>query len=77
MVYNCMSKKSWPILYSNLLYEMGRDFLDMQYTRDWLTDWMNDRHVHEASAPENNGENSARAPGWTSFRSDAGLWYLY
>ena len=26
-----MSKKSWPILYSNLLYKMGQDFLDMQY----------------------------------------------
>ena len=38
-----MSKKSWPILYSNLLYEMfldfydtvyktGQDFFDIQYT---------------------------------------------
>ena len=26
-----MSKKSRPILYSKLLYEMGQDFLDTQY----------------------------------------------
>ena len=26
-----MSKKSWPILNSNLLYETGQDFLDRQY----------------------------------------------
>ena len=26
----CLSKN--PILYGNLLYEMGQDFLDMQYT---------------------------------------------
>ena len=25
----CMSKKSWPILYSILPYEMGQDFTDM------------------------------------------------
>ena len=24
--------KSWPILYSNLLYKTGQDFLDTQYT---------------------------------------------
>ena len=24
-----MSKKSWPILYRELLYEMGQDFLDI------------------------------------------------
>ena len=27
-----MSKKSWTNLYSNLLYKMGHDFLDIQYT---------------------------------------------
>ena len=27
-----MSKKLWPILYSNLLYKMGHYFLDTQYT---------------------------------------------
>ena len=26
----CMSKKSRPNLYSNLIYEMGPDFLDIQ-----------------------------------------------
>ena len=26
-----MSKKSWPILCSNLPYKMGQDFLDIQY----------------------------------------------
>ena len=26
-----MFKKSWPIVNSNLLYEMGQDFLDIQY----------------------------------------------
>ena len=26
----CMSKKSWPNLYSNLLHKMGQDFLDIQ-----------------------------------------------
>ena len=26
-----MPQKSWPILYGHLLYEMGRDFLDIQY----------------------------------------------
>ena len=26
-----MSKKSWPILYSNLLYKMGQDYSDMQF----------------------------------------------
>ena len=25
----CMSKKSWPNLYSNLLYKMGHEFLDI------------------------------------------------
>ena len=28
-IYYCMSKKSWPILYSKLLYKMGQDFLDI------------------------------------------------
>ena len=28
---HCMSKKSWPILYRNLLYKMGQDFLDIKY----------------------------------------------
>ena len=28
----CLSKKSWPILYSNLLDKMGKHFLDIQYT---------------------------------------------
>ena len=27
-----MSKKCWPNLYSKLLYEIGKDFLDRQYT---------------------------------------------
>ena len=27
----CVSRKQWPILYSNLLYEMGHYFLDIQY----------------------------------------------
>ena len=27
-----MSKKSCPILYSNLLYKIGQEFLDIQYT---------------------------------------------
>ena len=26
-----MFKKSWSILYRNFLYEMGQDFLDIQY----------------------------------------------
>ena len=26
-----MSKKIWPILYSNFLYKMGLDFLEIQY----------------------------------------------
>ena len=28
-----MSKKSWPILDSNLQYTMSQDFLDVQYTQ--------------------------------------------
>ena len=28
-----MSKKSWPNLYTNLLYKMGDDFLDIQYVK--------------------------------------------
>ena len=31
-----MSKKSWPILYSTLLYEMDQDFLDIQYITLYL-----------------------------------------
>ena len=27
-----MSEKAWPVKYSKLLYNMGRDFWDMQYT---------------------------------------------
>ena len=27
----CVSKKSWPILYSKLLYKMGQYFLDNYY----------------------------------------------
>ena len=27
-----LSKKSWPISYSKLLYNLGQDFLDIQYT---------------------------------------------
>ena len=30
MLY-CMSKDSWPILYSKLIYGIGQDFLDMQF----------------------------------------------
>ena len=30
-MYYCISKKSRPILYSNLKYKMGQDFLDIQY----------------------------------------------
>ena len=26
----CLSKKSWPILYSKSLYEMGQDFTDIK-----------------------------------------------
>ena len=26
-----MSKKSWPMIYSKLLYEMGQDFLYIKY----------------------------------------------
>ena len=41
----CMSKKYSPILYSNLLYNLGKDFLDRQYViqkktrtrRTWLS----------------------------------------
>ena len=32
-----MSKKSCLILHSNLLYEMGQDFFDMQYVKEVLT----------------------------------------
>ena len=28
--YQRMSKKSWPNLYSNLVYKMGKDYLDIQ-----------------------------------------------
>ena len=31
--------KSWPILYRKLLYEMGQDFLDIQYIREELIVW--------------------------------------
>ena len=30
LIYN-MSKKSWPILCSKLLYEMGKEFLEYSY----------------------------------------------
>ena len=33
-----MSKKSWPILYSNLLYKLGQDFLAIQYEDEFRTD---------------------------------------
>ena len=29
--YYCLSKKSCPIPYSNLLYKMGQDILEIQY----------------------------------------------
>ena len=29
--YYCMSKKSWTISYSKLLYEMGQDLLELWY----------------------------------------------
>ena len=29
-IYYCMSEKSWPILYSELLYKMGQDFMNIQ-----------------------------------------------
>ena len=29
--FYCLSKKSSPILYSNLLYKTGQDLLDIQY----------------------------------------------
>ena len=29
--FYCLSKKSWPILYSKLLYKLGQDFLGIQY----------------------------------------------
>ena len=31
----CLSKKSWPILYSKLLYKLGQDFLDIQNLK-WI-----------------------------------------
>ena len=31
-----MSKKSWPNLFSNLLYKMSQDILDRQYVQDVL-----------------------------------------
>ena len=31
--YYSKSKKSWPILYSKLLYKIGQDFLDIYYMR--------------------------------------------
>ena len=27
-----MFKKSWPFIFSNVLYKMGQNFLDMQYS---------------------------------------------
>ena len=27
----CMTKKLWPLLFTNLLYKMDQDFLDRQY----------------------------------------------
>ena len=30
-----MTKKSWPISYSNLLYNMGQDFLDKLYKKKY------------------------------------------
>ena len=35
----CMSKKSWPILYSNLLYKLGQYFLYILYTRHQKLPW--------------------------------------
>ena len=32
LIEYCQAKKSWPILYSNLLYRMGQDFLDIPLT---------------------------------------------
>ena len=32
----CITKKSWPFLYSDLLYKLGQDFLNIKYT---LTMW--------------------------------------
>ena len=31
--FYCMSKKSWPVLYSNIHYEIGQDCLDRKYCR--------------------------------------------
>ena len=36
MCMNCMSKESWPILYSKLQNRMGQDFLDIQYNCFYL-----------------------------------------
>ena len=33
--FYCMSKKSRLIIYSTLIYKMGQDFLDIQYTKDY------------------------------------------
>ena len=32
-IYYCLSKNSWSILYSNLLYNMSQDFLNIQYDK--------------------------------------------
>ena len=35
----CMLKKSWRILYSYLLFKMGKDFLDIKYLISGLWKW--------------------------------------
>ena len=39
----CMSKKSWPILYSNLINKMGHYFLDIQYINLFFSERVDSR----------------------------------
>ena len=36
----CLSKKSWPVLYSNLLCKMGQDFFDIQFIETYCVEWV-------------------------------------
>ena len=63
---HCISKKFCPILYRNLLYEMGQNYLDTQYVRcnpnRRCLFWFGMRHKCLAASVPCNVVNAASSP---------------
>ena len=53
-----MSKKYWPILYSNYLYKMGHYFLGRRYVYTLLSSVADPFHVDTAPDPTSNRKNT-------------------